>query len=149
MRNARLSFLVVLLWGCAPKNETLVRSHLTAAGKTCGEVVPAAAFADTTFAVVEDVPHSFRPAAGGMRALRYPPRLREQGVEGQVIATYIVDTTGRVIPGTAVINLETDVAFGDAVCAFLAQVRFTPFIANGRRYSVRILENTFKFSLMR
>ena len=82
---------------------------------------------------------------------RYPVDLRNRGVQGSAHATWVVDTTGAVVRGTAIIESETDKAFGTAVCAWLAGgARFEPFVAQGgRRITVRITNYPVDFTLVR
>jgi hypothetical protein len=54
------------------------------------------------------------------------------------------------VRGTAIITAETNRAFGDAVCTWLADVaRFEPLVVRGRRYTVRIANSPFDFTLSR
>jgi hypothetical protein len=81
---------------------------------------------------------------------RYPIELRNRGVEGSAQATWVVDTTGAVVPGTAIINAETNKAFGDAVCTWLTNgTRFEPLVVRGRRVTVRIANYPIDFTLTR
>jgi hypothetical protein len=79
---------------------------------------------------------------------RYPVDMRNRSVEGSVRAAFVVDTAGRVPPGTAVITAESDRAFGDAVCTWLAgAARFEPLVVGGRRYAVRMENYPVDFTL--
>jgi hypothetical protein len=64
--------------------------------------------------------------------------------------TFIIDTTDALIFGTAMITQESRLEFGSAVCMwFRGKPRFEPLSVNGRRYSVRILNLAFDFTLNR
>jgi hypothetical protein len=81
---------------------------------------------------------------------RYPVELRNRGVQGSAQGTWAIDTTGSVVRGTAIINAETDKAFGDAVCTWLADVaRFEPVVVQSRRVAVRIANYPVEFTLTR
>lgn len=82
-------------------------------------------------------------SAGGPR---YPIDLRDQRVQGDVRATYVVDTLGRVVRGSAGILEESHPAFGQAVCAHLSTVAFDPVVIAGKRVSVRVVGARFLFS---
>ncbi len=68
---------------------------------------------------------------------------------GKVTATFVVDTTGRVMPASAEILSESHVEFGKAVCEFLTRATFQPALVNGRKMSVRISSAPFQFYLQR
>jgi len=79
----------------------------------------------------------------------YPPLLRDRGVEGKVRATFVFDTSGRVVPGSAYVLAESHPEFGAAVCTFLRRAAFTPARIDGHRRSVRVVGMGFRFSLGR
>lgn len=56
--------------------------------------------------------------------LHYPENLRIRGVEGSVRASFVLDTAGRVLPGTVVITFESQWEFGNSVCAYLRSARY-------------------------
>jgi outer membrane biosynthesis protein TonB len=91
---------------------------------------------DTIVDSVDPVLRTMRPS--GEKAPRYPADMRNAGVNGQVAASFVVDTLGRVPPGGVLIHVETRASFGNAVCAHLFSAKFTPLVVNGRRLSVRV-----------
>jgi TonB family protein len=99
---------------------------------------------DTVLFQVDKGPPTFRPIRDA-KGPEYPPDLRRDRVNGTVDVSFTVDTLGNVVDGSVVIESETDRAFGDAVCAYIRRTRFTPFVVNGRRYSVRVLSQPFTF----
>ena len=80
-----------------------------------------------------------------VRGPAYPPDLRRVG-HGEVVATYVVDTTGRIVRGSTEIISESDIGFGRSVCAFLDRAKFKPAIVYGRKLSVRVFAAPFQFT---
>jgi protein TonB len=88
-----------------------------------------------------------RPAA--MRAAprpRYPEQLRAAGVTGRVVVRFVVDTLGRVEPGSVVIREASHDLYADAVRTVLASLRFSPAEAGGRKVRM-LVELPFEFRL--
>ena len=139
--------LLACVAGCASRRTPSVVSSLVAgSGRACRQG-DAATAVDTTFDSSTNAPSTFYPI--GPPHLQYPRQLRSQGVQGSVVAGYSVDTLGHVIPGSERIVAEAHPEFGDAVCEMLKDLRFNPLVLNGRKYSVRVLEQPFTFSLIR
>jgi hypothetical protein len=67
-------------------------------------------------------------------------------VEGRVISSFVIDTLGRVVAGSARIHEESSFEFGQAVCAWLREVRFAPLRVDGRARTV-LLRYPLTFSL--
>jgi TonB family protein len=61
------------------------------------------------------------------------------------VLSFTVDTLGKVVAGSEIVESETHHAFGDAVCEYIQRARFTPFVLDNRRYSVRVLRQPFTF----
>lgn len=80
------------------------------------------------------------PALVG-RALepRYPPALRSAGVQGRVLAEFVVDTLGRAELTTLRFPALPDPLFGDAVREALARYRFSPGEVAGRKVRTRVV----------
>jgi TonB family protein len=78
---------------------------------------------------------------------RYPPELKARDISGETQSTFVIDTVGRIIPGSVRITRETDRGFGDAVCAWSRQVRFAPVIVDGRARTVRVVRYPTTFQL--
>lgn len=100
--------------------------------------------ADTT--TLADAPFAkaqLRPLGG--KGPRYPVLQRNAREDGEAVATYVVDTLGRVMRNTAQITAESDRAFGESVCAFLASAKFVPVTIDGRKWTMRVLDQHFKF----
>jgi protein TonB len=82
----------------------------------------------------------------GNAAPRYPEALRTAGVEGEVIAEFVVDTTGRVEPATVTIVRGAHPLFETAVRDALRRMRFRAAEAGGRRVR-QLVRQPFTFSL--
>ncbi len=80
-------------------------------------------------------------------APRYPDMLRQAGIEGDVRAQFVVDTLGRVEPGSVRVLEATHDQFAAAVrTALSSRARFTPAEAGGHRVR-QLVEQTFTFRL--
>jgi hypothetical protein len=75
---------------------------------------------------------------------RYPDILRQAGVEDEVHVQYVVDTTGRVIPGTLVIVASKYDHFTSMVRGALPAWTFVPAMRAGARVAV-VYEEFFVF----
>ncbi len=95
----------------------------------------------------EDVAHPAKPL-GAIREPRYPEPLRTSRLEGSVIATYVVDTLGRVEPASFKAREATHPLFEQAVRSALMQQRFRAAQWNGRRVR-QLVEQQFIFRLNR
>ena len=107
-------------------------------------------FARSTLAAPADVYMDFqverqaRPPAG--MAPRYPDMLRSANVEGDVVAQFVVDTTGRVDMSTVKILKSTHDLFTNAVRGALQTARFTPAELGNVRVR-QLVEMPFPFRL--
>jgi protein TonB len=77
---------------------------------------------------------------------RYPDALRSVSIEGQVIMSYIVDTRGRVEPGSIKVISATHKLFAEAVRVALLNSRFRPAEAGGQKVR-QLVEQPFIFKL--
>lgn len=64
---------------------------------------------------------------------QYPAALRTAGIEGSVSARFVVDTTGRVIMESVIVDAADHPLFADAVIEALRRARFTPAELRGRK----------------
>ncbi len=87
-------------------------------------------------------------AAPGSVGPRYPEVLRAAGVQGQVVVTFVVDTTGRVEPSSLVILNSTNDLFGAAVRTALPAMRFIPAKADGRKVR-QLVQQPFVFTIVK
>ena len=85
--------------------------------------------------------------AGTVRP-RYPDMLRTTGVEGQVIAQFVVNEQGRADRSTFRVLSSTHPLFTDAVSRALPQMRFKPAMIRGKPVS-QLVQQLFVFKLDR
>jgi TonB family protein len=83
----------------------------------------------------------------GQRAPRYPDDLRNSGVQGEVIAQFVVDTLGRFVEGSFSTLPGSDPRFAPAVLAAIQTFAFYPGeLSNGRKIR-QYVHMPFQFSL--
>ncbi len=68
----------------------------------------------------------------------YPELLRQAGIEGRVVLEAVIDTTGRVEPGSIGVVSATNPHFVEPARQTLAASLFRPGRVNGRAVRVRI-----------
>jgi len=83
---------------------------------------------------------------GGNPTPQYPDMLRSAGVEGEVLAQFVVDTTGRAEMGTFKVLKTSNELFSVAVKNALPRMRFIPAEAGGRKVK-QIVQQPFSFAL--
>jgi periplasmic protein TonB len=79
---------------------------------------------------------------------RYPEPLRIAGVEGEVVAVFIVDDQGRVEPGSVSFLRSDNEQFEREVRATLRDMRFAPAEVGGRKVR-QLVQMPFVFKLSR
>jgi protein TonB len=91
-----------------------------------------------------------KPAASapGSPGPRYPDILRSGGVEGEVLAQFTVDTTGRVEVASFRVLRSTHALFEQAVRSSLPNMRFLPAEVGGRKVK-QMVQQPFVFNLAR
>ena len=87
-------------------------------------------------------------AAPGSVGPRYPDMLRAAGVQGEVVVTFVVDTTGRAEPSSLVILNSTNDLFGAAVRTALPAMRFLPAKADGHKVRQQV-QQPFVFAIVK
>jgi protein TonB len=87
-------------------------------------------------------------ALPGARAPKYPDTLRAAGIEDTVIATFIVDTLGRVEAASFEVNNRPRTPFVVSVRDALMATKFKPAEAQGHPVRQRVVQ-AFVFSLTR
>ena len=85
------------------------------------------------------------PAPGSISP-RYPDMLRQAGVEGEVLAQFVVDTTGRAEPGSLKILKSSHDMFVQSVKNALPQMKFIPAEVGGRKVK-QLVQQPFTFSI--
>lgn len=78
----------------------------------------------------------------------YPASLRSAQIEGMVLATFVVDTTGRAEPATIQFREATHPQFAEAVRQSLLRSRYLPAVVRGRPVR-QLVEQRFAFALTR
>lgn len=84
----------------------------------------------------------------GSDAPRYPELLRSAGIEGHVVALFVVDEEGRVDETSVRFTRSDNQLFEEAVRAALGRMRFVPAEAGGRKVR-QLVEMPFMFTLSR
>ncbi|MEP7001291.1 MAG: M56 family metallopeptidase [bacterium] len=82
----------------------------------------------------------------GTGNIRYPDLLRHANVEGEVLATFVVDTSGAYLPGSLMVLKSSHELFTEAVKNALPNMRFTPAEVQGKRVR-QVMQQPFTFSL--
>ena len=80
--------------------------------------------------------------------LRYPPELLKIGVEGEVVAQFVVEPTGRVRPRSLAVVRSSHPAFTQAVGSFLRTATYQPARIGGIPVA-QLVEQPFTFSRYR
>jgi len=86
--------------------------------------------------------------APGSTSPRYPDMLRQAGVEGEVLAQFVVDTTGKVENGSLKILKSSHDLFIQSVRNALPQMKFIPAEVGGRKVK-QLVQQPFTFSIAR
>jgi protein TonB len=84
----------------------------------------------------------------GTGNLRYPDMLRSANVEGEVLAQFVVDTTGRFEAGSFKVLKSSHDLFTSAVRSALPNMRFYPAEVGGRKVK-QLVQQPFTFSLQK
>src|SRR6476661_8349070 len=107
-------------------------------------VQPTTFVPDSVFSVlqVDEMVERFESSAAPL----YPPELMRRGVEGQVDATYVVDTTGRVDTSTFQVLASADSLFTASVRTALADTRFRPARRGGKAVR-QLVAQRFRFMI--
>ena len=85
------------------------------------------------------------PAPGSAQP-RYPDMLRLAGVEGEVLAQFVVDTTGKAEPNSLKILKSSHDLFIQSVKNALPQMKFIPAEVGGRKVK-QLVQQPFTFSI--
>src|SRR5687767_7395014 len=84
--------------------------------------------------------------APGSTQPRYPDMLRQAGVEGEVLAQFVVDTTGKVEGGSLKILKSSHDLFVQSVRNALPNMKFIPAEVGGRKVK-QLVQQPFTFSI--
>jgi len=83
---------------------------------------------------------------GANRGPRYPDMLKTANVEGIVMAQFVVDTTGHVVPSTFKVLKSDHDLFTQAVRTALDSMQYSPALVGGRKVK-QLVQQPFQFSL--
>ena len=86
--------------------------------------------------------------APGAQGPAYPDMIRTAGIEGTVLAQFVVDTTGRAEMNTFKVLKSDNDLFSNAVKNALQRMRFLPAEVGGRKVK-QLVQQPFQFSLNR
>lgn len=78
----------------------------------------------------------------------YPAALQARGIEGQLVAEFVVDTLGRAEPASFVARSSTHAEFVAAVRSALPRMRFLPAEREGRKVR-QLVHQAFAFAIDR
>ena len=84
----------------------------------------------------------------GSKPPRYPETLRAAGVEGRVVASFVVSDRGVVEEGSITILHSDNPLFDDAVRSALGRMRFVPAEIGGKKVR-QLVQMPFLFTLSR
>ena len=87
-------------------------------------------------------------AIAGVGNPRYPDILKSAGVEGEVIAQFVVDTLGRAVPGSFKVLKTTHELFASAVRNALPQMRFVPAEVGNHKVP-QLVQQPFVFGIQK
>ena len=87
-------------------------------------------------------------ALPGSPVPRFPEMLRAGGIEGRVLARFVVDSSGRMEPASFEVLSSTHELFAASVREALGRTRFAPAEAGGRRVR-QLVEQAFVFAIER
>src|SRR3954447_2889757 len=82
----------------------------------------------------------------GQSGPTYPDMLKSANVEGEVLAQFVVDTTGRFEPGSFKVLKSSHELFTNAVKNALSRMKFYPAEVGGRKVK-QLVQQPFTFSL--
>ena len=89
---------------------------------------------------VMQAPNSATPA--------YPDVLRRAGVEGEALVSFVVDTTGRVEPGSFKVIRATHELFAASVRSALARMRFIPAEIGDQKVR-QLVQQPYSFAIVK
>jgi protein TonB len=84
----------------------------------------------------------------GSASPRYPEVLKAAGIQGEVIAAFVVDTTGRADPASFKVVTATNDLFGAAVRTALPGMRFLPAEIGGKKVKQQV-QQPFVFTIVK
>ncbi len=91
-------------------------------------------------------PNSEARQIPGTGLMRYPDELRRAKVEGEVVAQFVIDVNGEIMPGSLKVLRSDHALFTQAVETSVSAMRFQPAQVGGKKVR-QLLEMPFTFSL--
>ena len=89
---------------------------------------------------VETMPKFASPSATArLIAQSYPDRLKRAGVSGNVQLEFVVNTSGKVEPGSVSVVAATVPALGEAAKSIAEKLEFSPGLIKGEAVRVKVL----------
>lgn len=145
MLGGGLIGIAVLVFACSLQSENPASPKpMAGAQRSLAGGGPIRVYDSTTFFEFQ-VEHPVTVAPGN-RAPRYPDSLRVAGVEGQVLAQFVVDTTGFANMSTFKVRSSTHALFTETVRNALPTTRFVPATVGGHKVK-QLVQMPFQFDL--
>jgi hypothetical protein len=95
--------------------------------------------------LIADTSQQHLVAGGG--AINFPAELKLEHRSGLVRARFAIDTVGRVIPGSGIIEASSDEQFARAVCYGIPNLKYEPVVLAGRKAVVGLVHVPFTFEV--
>jgi len=70
----------------------------------------------------------------------YPRDLREAGISGSVVLSFVIDTTGRADPDSIEVVSSTNIGFINPAIGTVRSCRFVPAVKDGHPVRVRVTQ---------
>jgi TonB family protein len=134
-----------LLFACSLRSDTVTGPGSPNATRTAGAAGAPTRVTDKTTFFEFQVEQPARPAPNNPSA-KYPDLLRAAGVDGEVLAQFVVDTTGHIDMGTFKVVKTTHDLFTASVRATLPNMTFLPAEVGGRKVK-QLIQMPFEFSM--
>lgn len=132
MTESELRDVLTMIWAVSSERDSSLLAHETLGG-------------DSVFTErgVTKWAHPRHPR----RTARYPELLREAGIEGGVVLSFVIDSTGAPLPSTIEVLDATHEAFTEAVMEFVRHLTFEPAEVRGHKVKARCIL-PFSFGLL-
>ena len=132
--------IVAIIAACSERVGSDLTGPTQSAGRfvTKQDVKPALITRDNAYQEYQvEQPASLAQASGHPR---YPDILKQAGVEGEVIASFVVDTTGLPDASTIKIIKSTHQLFENSVVAAIPAERFVPALVGGKKVKQVVMQ---------
>ncbi|MBC7897433.1 MAG: M56 family metallopeptidase [Cytophagaceae bacterium] len=141
LRVALSGFVAILAVACSSRyaNELATAPTLQASTSTSTQAAVALYYAPEGSTPASLAPRGWTPPL-------YPDTLRRAGVEGDVVAQFVVDSSGSVMAGSVRVVGASHPLFADAVRAALPSARFAAPTSGGRKVR-QLVQQAFYFDM--